>query len=128
MKAFAAAIVSIVALSIAPGASAQAQMLRDATDLYEQCKYHPSDVANSPRIAVSLSHCYGFMKGVGDAYAIALAKVGAVPGFCPPDAVLSGEQSRLAFLEWARENPEQLDKSAAAVVTEALIATFPCGE
>lgn len=124
MKAFAA----IVALSIGLGASAQAQVLRDATDLFAQCKHHPSDVASSPRTAVLLSHCYGFMKGVGDAYAIALDKAGAAPGFCPPEGVLSGEQSRRIFLEWARENPEQLDKSAAAVVTEALIEAFPCGE
>jgi hypothetical protein len=128
MKSFAAAFVAIVALSIGLGGSARAQMLRDGTDLFEQCRHHPSDVASSPRIAVSLSHCYGFMKGVGDAYAIALAKAGVAPGFCPPGAHLSGEQSRLVFMEWARENPEQLDKSAAAVVTEALIATFPCGE
>jgi hypothetical protein len=121
-------MLAIVALSVGLGQPASAQRLADGADLFEQCRHQPSDAETSQQAAVSLSHCYGFMKGVGDAHAVAQAGIGTAPSVCPPEGSLSGAQSQLIFLEWAHDNPEGLDKPAVVAVTEALSEAFPCSE
>ncbi len=116
MKGFVGAAMLVLALA----APAWGQKIVDGRDIADYCDHHPADAEASVPVALALALCYGFLKGVGDAHALAAEADGARRAFCLPGGSISSEQSRLVFLAWSNDHREQLDLPAAAAVTAAL--------
>lgn len=77
--------------------------------------------------------CYSYLRGASDAFhAVAAAAAAGAPGQAPPwpnrcmPARISIAALRQAFLEYAANHPEQLDRQAASLLAEILPAAFPC--
>ena len=122
------AFVGVAALLIGLAPLAWGQEMSDATVLLDYCDHHPADTEENVPAALSLALCYGFLKGVGDAHAMAAEASGTPRPYCLPAPALTNEQARLVFLDWAGKHPERLNLSPARAVTAALSETFPCYE
>jgi len=71
--------------------------------------------------------CLGYIVGVADSYASALAASNRLQVFCiPPTA--TNEQIRQAALRYLTAHPEQAGANAALVVLSALRAAYPCAQ
>ncbi|HYM33627.1 MAG TPA: Rap1a/Tai family immunity protein [Candidatus Cybelea sp.] len=55
------------------------------------------------------------------------AKMSDDPGMCLPEEY-DPEQVRDAYLDWAKDNPDELGKPAEETVREAMRDAFPCEE
>ena len=122
------AFVGVAALLIGFAPLAWGQEMTDGTVLLGYCDHHPADTEGNVSAALSLALCYGFLKGVGDAHAVAAEASGTPRPFCLPTPAVSNEQARLVFLDWAGKHPERLDLPPARAVTAAFSEAFPCYE
>lgn len=71
------------------------------------------------------SICEMFLHGVHDAYQQATAERSELRPFCPPEGT-APEALRDAFIEWANNNPRDLQKPDVYGVVRAWTAAFPC--
>ena len=71
--------------------------------------------------------CLVFLQNTSAGFERAISEGRDEGWFCPP-AEAEPKLFRAAFVEWAAENPDQLDAPATEAVRAAWRDAFPCGE
>lgn len=71
--------------------------------------------------------CLAFLQNASAGFERAIADGREEGWFCPPGEA-EPKLFREAFVEWAKEYPDELDAPAADVVRAAWQDAFPCGE
>lgn len=82
--------------------------------LYRECTGEPD----------ARSRCLGYVAGVADMLAAAVAR-GDVTIACVP-ADVTADQARDVVVSFLRDNPQSRHRSAVSVIELALADTFPC--
>lgn len=81
---------------------------RDGNDLWQFCETPGNDA------------CMNYVMGVMD-----LLEIYAQKAFCPSSSVVARQTADIVS-KWLRDNPAERDKTAASLVTRAVVEAFPC--
>ena len=93
------------------------------SDLAALCAASPQDALGQ----VALGYCQGFVVGVGQYHRSLTAEGGGQrPVFCLPDPSPTFDQARLAFVAWARNNPQYGTEPAVDGLMRFAQATYRC--
>lgn len=76
--------------------------------------------------APALSFCLGFISGVVDIRAIAVAGGAQKGPYCIPESGVTSYQLARIVLKYGNDHPEELHYAAALLVFNALSKAFPC--
>lgn len=128
MKRHVAALAMAVSVGIAAQATAQspdefldAFNMRTADDLLRLCDRQPSE----PHYAEARGFCLGFIEGGGH-FHDKISQVPEVePMVCANDATTLNDVV-LVYLEFAKANPDHMNKNAMDVLIEAAAQKWPC--
>ncbi|HEV7267965.1 MAG TPA: Rap1a/Tai family immunity protein [Falsiroseomonas sp.] len=110
-------IAGLVAASVVGGAVAAQAGPVNTGPLTELC-------ASSDATAVA--YCRGFLVGAGQYHAASTARGGLQPMFCLGEGMLTVEQAQVAFVAWARANPQHAGDRAIDGVMRWAAAAYPC--
>ncbi|MDO9503063.1 Rap1a/Tai family immunity protein [Falsiroseomonas sp.] len=76
--------------------------------------------------AAAVAYCRGFLVGAGQYHEASTARGGLTPIFCLGEATPTVEQAQIAFVAWARANPQHAGERAIDGVMRWAAAAFPC--
>lgn len=123
-----AAVLAAAALLLV-GGTAKAQVVEGnfrggrTTDLAALCAASGQEALGGP----ALGYCQGFIVSAGQYHRALTAEGGAQrPIFCLPNPSPSFDQFRLAFVAWARGNPQHGTEPAIDGLARFAAATYPC--
>ena len=121
-------IAALVAACLAPAAFAQAPASNPTGSLAPPPKFLARDLqamCESAEGSARLTGCLRYMQAAVAMYELAVTEAKDLTWFCAPreaPPVLLRQQ----FIEWTKENPDQLAQDAILAVRMALIDAFPC--
>jgi len=97
--------------------------LLTSENLYRVCSAPQSD----PLFGEARQACYGFVYGAGLFY-YEVVKAGKAKTVVCPGGKIDREAVRVAFVDWARNNPERMNESPIDGLLRSAAAQWPCPE
>lgn len=126
MRAFwSAAVVATVlfAAAVAPSATPDDFLIKDAQDVVDVCTVPESDAM----YAASIGFCHGYIVGaIQYHFALHSRHPKKRPPFCLPEPRPTRSQSIAGFVAWVQANPKYQTEPAVEALVKYLVEKYPC--